>query len=332
MRRSQLTVICLLSILASGTTATSGQEWTRGEHPVVFSQSFRAGESAFQVDFSTGTLELSHDQVVLGIQTDAEAVARFYGRFPVSRVRVLVVPVMGRHGVLQGTSWGDTAGFPAFVRIRIGSSTTSEELANDWVIIHELVHTALSSLPDDQRWLEEGIASYIEPIVRVQAGGMSPEIMWAGMVRGLPNGEPQAGDQGLDNTHTWGRTYWGGALFCLMSDLRIRRETQNRAGLQDALRAIVAQGATIDTEVPLQRVLEIGDRATGTRVLQQMYSQWSQAPVNVDLPALWQQLGVHNQQGTITLDAAASLAPVRAAITNAARTALLPRGAHVEGD
>jgi len=24
-----------------------------------------------------------------------------------------------------------------------------------------------------------------------------------------------AADRGLDHTHTWGRTYWGGALFCL---------------------------------------------------------------------------------------------------------------------
>jgi hypothetical protein len=320
--------ICALFILASGITASSGQEKTRSESVIVFSESFHVGESTFQIDFSPGILELSHDKIVLGMQTAAHAVARFYGRFPVSRVRVLVVPVMGKHGVLQGTSWGDMDGFPAFVRVRIGSSTSSAELANDWIITHELVHTALSSLPDDQRWLEEGLASYIEPIVRVQAGGMSPETMWAGMVRGLPNGEPQAGDRGLDNTHTWGRTYWGGALFCLMADLKIRRETQNRAGLQDALRAIVAQGATIDTEVPLQRVLEIGDRATGTRVLQQMYSQWSKTPVNVDLPNLWQQLGVHDHQGTITLDAAAALAPIRAAITDAASAVRLPPGAH----
>jgi hypothetical protein len=279
------------------------------------------GTSVFQIDFSPGNLELSHEKVGLGIQTAGEAVARFYGRFPVPRVRVLIVPVVGRHGVLQGTSWGDVDGFSALVRVRMGSSTSSEELANDWIITHELVHTALSSLPDDQRWLEEGLASYIEPVVRVQAGGMSPETMWAGMVRGLPNGEPQVGDQGLDSTHTWGRTYWGGALFCLMADLQIRRETHNHAGLQDALRAIVADGATIDTEVPLRRVLEIGDRATGTQVLAKMYGQWSKTPVNVDLTQLWQWLGVHSHEGTITFDNTAPLASIRAAITSAVNSA-----------
>ena len=321
MRFNRRTAICLLSILTSGLTASLSQEKTRDAPANISSEFVHVGTSIFQIDFSPGNLQLSHDKVELGIQTAAEAVMRFYGIFPVPRVRVLIVPVAGKHGVLQGTSWGNVDGFPAFVRVRIGSSTSKEELANDWIITHELVHTALSSLPDDQRWLEEGLASYIEPIVRVQAGGMSPETMWDGMVRGLPNGEPQAGDRGLDNTHTWGRTYWGGALFCLMADIQIRQETHNHAGLQDALRAIVVDGATIDTEVPLQRVLEIGDRATRTQVLAKMYGQWSKKPVNVDLSQLWQRLGVRSQEGTITFDDTAPLASIRAAITNAANSA-----------
>ncbi len=95
--------------------------------------------------------------------------------------------------------------------------------------------------------------------------------MWRDMVYGMRKGEPADGDLGLDQTHTWGRTYWGGALFCLVADVQIRRETQNRKGLQDALRAIVAQGGTIDHEWPLDQALSIGDRATGTHVLTQMY-------------------------------------------------------------
>ena len=91
------------------------------------------------------------------------------------------------------------------------------------------------------------------------------------MVHDMRKGEPAAGDQGLDQTHTWGRTYWGGALFCLVADVKIRRETQNRKGLQDALRAIVAQGGTIDHDWPLDQALAIGDRATGTHVLTRMY-------------------------------------------------------------
>jgi hypothetical protein len=46
-----------------------------------------------------------------------------------------------------------------------------------------------------------------------------------------------------------------------------------------------------------------------------MYSQWSEAPVTVDLPALWRQLGVKDAQGTVTFDATAPLAGIRVAMT-----------------
>jgi hypothetical protein len=164
--------------------------------------------------------------------------------------------------------------------------------------------------------LEEGLASYVEPIARVQADELDAAGIWADMVRGMPNGEPRLGDRGLNNTHTWGRTYWGGALFCLMADIQIRRQTGNRKGLQDALRAIVAAGGTIDKDWPLPRIFVIGDQATGTHVLEEMYTRWSDSPVSVDLSELWGQLGIVEEKNTIKFDSKASLATIREVITN----------------
>ena len=61
--------------------------------------------------------------------------------------------------------------------------------------------------------------------------GCRPEIsrraeIWQAMMRDMPKGLPQAGDQGLDNTGTWGRKYWGGAMFCLLADIEIRKATE----------------------------------------------------------------------------------------------------------
>lgn len=149
--------------------------------------------------------------------------------------------------------------------------------------------------------------------------------MWAGMVRGMPNGEPAANDRGLNHTHTWGRTYWGGALFCLEADVRIRRETGNRMGLPDALRAIVGAGATIDTETQLEKVLAIGDGATRTHVLQDLFKQWGESSVTVDLPSLWNDLGVQLSGRTVILNPKAPHALVRVAMT--APGQITPRGA-----
>lgn len=283
--------------------------------PVVFSQPVEAEGAMLQVDFAEGPLDLPRTEVVQRIQMATHAIAIYYGHFPVSRVRILVIPVAGQHGVLQGTTWGDLDGFPAFLRLRIGQSTTREELAGDWIITHEMVHTALPSLPDDQHWLEEGIASYVEPVARVQIGELAATKIWADMMSGMPNGEPGPNDRGLDITHTWGRTYWGGAMFCLIADVEIRKQTDNHRGLQDALRAIVAAGGSIDKQWSLSRVLNVGDQGTGTHVLEDMYAKWSIAPISVNLPELWTQLGVREANKGVTLAPPAPLASITTAIT-----------------
>ena len=295
------------------------------DRTVVYSHSLVAGGATLQIDFAQGAVDLPRTMVIARIQTAVQAVALYYGRFPVSRVRILIVPVAGKSGVLQGTTWGDVEGFPAYLRIRLGELTTPEELAHDWIITHELVHTAMVSLPDNQQWMEEGLATYIEPIARVQAGELTAESIWSDMMHGMPQGEPGLTDRGLDRTPTWGRTYWGGALFCLMADIAIRRQTGNRRGLQDALRAIVAAGGTIDKEWALARVLTTGDQDTGTYVLEQMYSQWREAPVQVDLPELWKELGIRAEGKTVTFDKDAPLAAIRAAITDPATSGLLAK-------
>jgi hypothetical protein len=197
----------------------------------------------------------------------------------------------------------------------MGQHTAQRELDADWVVTHELVHMALASLPDSQHWLEEGVATYVEPIARSQSGQLPPEQVWAEMLGGMWHGEPESSDRGLDRTHTWGRTYWGGALFCLVADVNIRRQTNNKFGLQDALRAVVAAGGTIDKNWLLTRVLSVGDKATHTSVLEDLYRNWSDTPVRVDLPLLWHQLGVQEESGHIVFDAAAPLSRVRLGIT-----------------
>jgi hypothetical protein len=213
-------------------------------------------------------------------------------------------------------------GWPGFTRLRIGEHTTAAELAADWMITHELTHMAFPSMPEDQNedqsaqhWIEEGLATYVEPIERVMIGDLTAPKIWRDMVRDMPQGEPQPGDQGLDNTHTWGRTYWGGAMFCLVADVEIHQQTHNRLGLQDALRAIVAAGGTIDHDWTLPQALAVGDRATGTHVLTDLYAQWKDKPVEYDLPALWTQLGILSSQNGVEFSSTAPLAAIREAIT-----------------
>ena len=104
-------------------------------------------------------------------------------------------------------------------------------------------------------------------------------------------------------------------MFCLVADVEIRRATHNRKGLQDALRAIVDAGGTIDHNWTLPQALAIGDKATGTHVLSEMYNDWKDKPVTMDLPKLWNELGVVAGQDGVQFVSDAPLAKVREAIT-----------------
>jgi hypothetical protein len=192
-------------------------------------------------------------------------------------------------------------------------------LNNDWMLTHEMIHLAFPSMAENHHWIEEGISVYVEPIARVQAGQLSGQKCGSDVVRDLPQGEPQPGDRALDHTHTWGRTYWGGAMFCLLADVRIREQTQNHKGLQDALRGILNAGGVITQDWEIERALAIGDKATGTTVLTDLYHEMRDKPAPVDLDALWKKLGIQRKpDGSIELVPGAPQANVRDAITRSA--------------
>ncbi len=97
-----------------------------------------------------------------------------------AETRLVVSPKAGR-GVSGGRTWAEDGGL---IRIRVGEASTPEDYANDWVLVHEMTHLALPSLPDDQEWLEEGLATYVEPLARAQAGRLSVEEVWSGHGQG----------------------------------------------------------------------------------------------------------------------------------------------------
>lgn len=263
------------------------------------------------VEFHSGKLDVSREQVLRWVQTAADSVATYYGHFPVPRETVTIIPAADDRGVLDGRTWG---GSEVRARIELGQHTTVADLDDDWTMTHEFVHTAFPDLDERHHWIEEGLAVYVEPIARVQHGTLDEARVWADMVRNLPTGEPAPGDRGLDHNHSWASTYWGGALFFLAADVAIREHTANHKGLQDALRAI-ALVKTIDSHGTPEEAFAIGDRAVGGSVLETMYADMRDKPVAIDLNALWQKLGVQaSGANTVRYDDTAPDTAIRKAI------------------
>ena len=296
-----IAALCATLLIVRGVTSKAGE----------MTSTLLIHGSKIDLTIESGDTKVSQAELLQWVKSAAEAVATYYGRYPVTHVRIRIIPV-GGSGVRHGQTFGYDGGL---IKIRVGEETTAAELTNDWMLTHEMVHLSFPSMADEHHWIEEGIAVYVEPIARIQARQMNGEQMWADLMRDMPKGQPQTGDKGLDHTHTWGRTYWGGALFCFVTDVEIRKQTHNKKGLQDALRGILDAGGDITHDWELADALKIGDRATGTAVLSELYSQWRNAPVEVDLSSMWKQLGVEASGKSVSLTNDAPLAAVRIAIT-----------------
>jgi hypothetical protein len=250
-----------------------------------------------------GKKEMLLDWVV----DSAKTVENYYGQFPVKTVRINLQVTDG-HAVRFGQAFG---GKSPYLRIVVGENVNPEMLRKDWILVHEMVHLAMANVPRSNRWLLEGLATYVESIARAQRGRLSEDFVWNGFILRMPQGLPESGDKGLDHTPTWGRTYWGGALFCLLADIEIRKLSDNRLSLQDALRGILKDGYSMHADTNVMQIFESGDRATGIPVLVPLYDKMRADPYPIDLEALWKALGVEMKDQQVKYDDSAPMSNIR---------------------
>ena len=126
---------------------------------------------------------------------------------------------------------------------RSPSTLRLPELQRDWVMTHEMVHYGF---PFYGRGASPGSKRAARPTCGADRPGRRWEIfrltqVWGDMIRDMPQGLPGPGrSKGLDRTHTWGRKYWGGAIYSACNR-RYKNSGENREspkGLVNALRAL----------------------------------------------------------------------------------------------
>lgn len=296
--------------------AANGYQSGRSVYTALRTQAhstLEVGGGRINVVFADDAPGLDRERARRWVQRSAEAVSIYFGRFPVDEVGVLVVASTGRR-VASGTTYGYGG---SAIRMQVGRDVTDAAYREDWVLVHEMTHLALPEVPSRSAWLLEGNATYVEPIARAQAGQLDRESVWRWSLRGMPKGLAAHGDLGLDNTPTRGRKYWGGAIFWLLVDVRLRQATDNRIGAQDALRDINRRSGGNTSDWSVDQVMAAGDSATGTNVMTDLYAKMKNDPMPVDLEDLFRQLGVSERTGNIQFDDEAPLASIRRSITAA---------------
>jgi len=263
-----------------------------------------------------GDLSVPRDAVARWIQTSAEAVAGYFGAFPVPRVAVIVVPPGGT----SGGGGGSTMGFGG-AAIRIGVRRNVAD-GTDWVLVHEMVHLALPNLGPDERWLEEGLSTYVEPIARARAGQLTPAQVWGSFVRYMPQGLPPPtegeANPSAERRQRWGRTYWGGALYWLLADIELLEQTRGRVGLDDVLAAVRREGGDIRVRWDVGELFASAERTAGVPVLRDVHARPVLVPGVDELEAVWRRLGIRRTRDAVELDDEAPLAWIRRRITTGA--------------
>lgn len=277
---------------------------TDDAQPVM--QTLNVGGGQLDLQFAPGFDARLRTEAIAWTRRSADAVVGYFGRFPVARVQLLMAPTEGS-GVRGGVTYGEPE---LLVRVRVGRDTTRAQFLDDWIMVHEMIHLAIPRIPRSQNWLHEGLATYVESVARGRAGLVAPATVWREWAKAMPQGQPQAGDAGLDHTPTWGRTYWGGAMFCLFADVQMLTRSARRAGLQQALQGVLAAGGDYGVSWPVDRILATADAAVGQTTLTELYQRLKDSPEPAALDALWRDLGVAGN----TLNDNAPLAAVRRAI------------------
>jgi hypothetical protein len=255
--------------------------------------------------------EASDEAIAAWVSRSATTVASLFGCFPVRRAMVLVVPSPGRE-VHHGETMGDGG---ASIVVELGEHADQAALDADWILPHEMTHLVVPSVSQAHHWIEEGLAVYFEPIARARLGLLAPEQVWSAFAREMPVGLPKRRSDGLDGTSDWRRTYWGGALFCLLADLEIRRRTGNRLGLDDALRGVLSEGGSVAEVWTFDRLLDAADAAVGLPVLRPLHDEMGPIGWNVDIPRLFRDMGIRVDGDAVTLVDDAPLASFRRSIT-----------------
>src|SRR5262245_29201149 len=107
--------------------------------------------------------DTAHTKALLRWSRDAATgVAAYFRKFPVERLLLVVVP-NHRPRIGDGRTRGSGG---ATIQVAVSLRAGPEQFRDDWVLTHEMIHLGLPSLPRPNHWLEEGSATYLEPILR----------------------------------------------------------------------------------------------------------------------------------------------------------------------
>ena len=216
---------------------------------------------------------------------------------PLPQVQVLVVPTARGGGPVP---WGQVyRGGHGGVHFFVNLEEPQQAFIDDWTGAHEVSHLLHPYLGARGSWMGEGLASYLQNVLRARAGVLPAADAWERLVAGLERGRKHpARDQalsevaaGMRDSRAYMRVYWSGAAYWLATDIELRRRTRGRMSLDSALAAYAGCCLpALRAWTPLEFAREL-DRLTGETVFVPAAERAGAALNFPDLDPLYRELG-----------------------------------------
>lgn len=246
------------------------------------------------------------------VEAAARQVTLAYGRFPVPRVQVVVVPVSGLE------TWGGRAGDEAmpFARVlRRGGSAVQfflnqlaplEAVLGDWTATHEFSHLMLPYVRREDAWLSEGFASYYQNVLRARDGVLTEASAWRELCAGFERGRDDYRDTLAESIRFRGpnmimRMYWSGAAMALLADVELRTRSGGVQSLDSVLAAFEACCLPSSRTWTAVELFERLDALSGDTVFAEIYRRWVNAVEFPELAPVLADLGVEPENGGVRL-------------------------------
>ncbi|MBW2381212.1 MAG: hypothetical protein JRG70_16980, partial [Deltaproteobacteria bacterium] len=165
-----------------------------------------------------------------------QATASAGDRFPRKHLHFIIAPQQDQEmAVVFGMV---RRGGGSSVLLLSSPDATVEQLEADWVAVHELSHLWLPPLYSKDRWISEGVATYLQEVLRARCGFQTSERAWtrlqAGFERGRRSGTGRrlaSESRNMNRTGAYHRVYWAGAAFALEADVRLRKSSKGEMTL-----------------------------------------------------------------------------------------------------
>ncbi len=243
-----------------------------------------------------------------------------YGRLPLADVQVLVVPVgTQREAVVFGQS---TRGQGHALTLFVDPGQPDAAFDRDWIAVHELSHLFHPYLGDRGAWLAEGLATYYQNVLRARAGLLTPQQAWAALDAGFARGrQATRGDVDLEaaaaqmgERHDFQRVYWSGTAYWLQVDADLRRASENRMSIDEALRRFDACCGLSERPWPADAFVAKLDALSGSDAFSQRFREYRTRRDFPDLKTLYGSLGIIPADAGVRLDDGAREASIRRAI------------------